>query len=284
MKKVLPAIFAMAICVQACAQTKPAASLDSNNTATNLGIKFSEQKLIAGSYSDMAVDKLNNIYLLTTESRQLKKLDKNADSCCVFNEVKNFGNPSSINVANPLKPLVFFKDYATVVMLDRFLAQRNIVNLRRQNIFSALAVAPSYDDNLWVYDAQQMKLKKISDQGALLFETADMRQILDEAPEPIAIFDSENAVYLYDPEKGFFIFDYYGAFIKSLPFKGWKDVSVNGNLMYGFADGKLQAYESKTLKLDTFPFALKETDKKVLVVNNNVFLLNETGVHVFSLN
>ncbi|HAN66531.1 MAG TPA: hypothetical protein DCQ34_09915, partial [Chitinophagaceae bacterium] len=71
-------------------------------------------------------------------------------------------------------------------------------------------MANSYDNQIWVFDEQEFKLKKISDDGRLLQESADLRQVLDTVPSPVMIMDSDNLVYVYDPSRGFYIFDYYG--------------------------------------------------------------------------
>ena len=39
----------------------------------------------------------------------------------VFNDVKKFGQATLIDVSNPLKVLLYYRDFATIVVLDRFL-------------------------------------------------------------------------------------------------------------------------------------------------------------------
>ena len=90
-------------------------------------------KTIKGDFTYFNVDNLDNVYLLT-KNNQLKKLNENGDSLAVFNDVKRYGNPDYIDVTNPLKTLLYYKNYSTVVVLDRLLTQRNSINLRKQNI------------------------------------------------------------------------------------------------------------------------------------------------------
>jgi hypothetical protein len=126
---------------------------------------------------------LDNIYLLTT-GNQLKKINNNGDSAGIFNDVKRYGNPSSIDVNNPLKILLYYKNYSTVVVLDRFLNMRNTINFRKQNIFTVNAISTSYDNNIWLFDEQNLKLKKIDDEGKVLQETIDWRNLFDTVPSP----------------------------------------------------------------------------------------------------
>ena len=137
---------------------------------------FRQLKIMKGDIVDFTVDNLDNIYILNSRN-QVKKFDSNGDSVAVYNDVKKFGQASLIDVSNPLKVLLYYKDFATVVMLDRFLNVVNVVDLRKQGILQAKAIGQSYDNKIWVYDEQEAKLKKIDEDGKLLQETADFFKV-----------------------------------------------------------------------------------------------------------
>ena len=265
-----------------CAQTKPVAgNIPSINSRSDSSFKF--ERSIPGNYIYLNVDILDNIYLITS-GNQLKKLDNNGDSIAAFNDVKKFGNPSLLDVNNPLKILLYYKNYATVVVLDRLLTQRNSINFRKQSIFSVQAIATSYDNNIWVFDEQDYKLKKIDETGKLLSESADMRQLVDSTPSPQLIIDSDNLVYLYDEKKGFYIFDYYGALKNTLPFLNWTDIAISRNKMMGFSNNMLYSYELKSLNLKTYrlPPFFKDYDA-IKAVNGKVYLLKKDAVEIYSV-
>jgi hypothetical protein len=228
---------------------------------------FQYLKTIKGGFSYFNVDNLDNIYLISN-SNQLKKLSSNGDSVAVFNDVKRYGNPSSIDVNNPLKVLLYYKNYSTVVVLDRLLTVRNTINFRKQNIFYVNSIS----------------LKKIDEEGRLLQETTGWRLLFDTVPSPTSIIDKNNFIYLYDPEKGFYIFDYYGSFKNKLSFLNWTNVEVNGTTMYGFSNNTLYSYELKSLNLREYKlpgFFSKAASVKVM--NGKVYLLNESGIDVYQI-
>lgn len=220
---------------------------------------FKFLRSIKGEFSWFNVDNLNNVYELTIDN-QLKKIDENGDSVAVFNDVKRYGNPYSVDVTNPLKILLYYKNFSTVVILDRLLTVRNTINFRDQNIFSVRAIATSYDNNIWIFDEQDYKLKKIDETGKMLQETTDWRSIFDFVPSPTRLIDRDNYVYLYDAEKGFYVFDYYSGFKKQLPFMDWSDVEVSGKNIYGFHNRTLYSYELNS-------FVLKEYKLPVFIGN-----------------
>ena len=244
---------------------------------------FQFLKTIKGDFTYLNVDNLDNIYLIT-KTNQLKKLNANGDSVAVFNDVKKYGNPDYVDVTNPLKSLLYYKNYSTVVVLDRLLTQRNTINLRKQNIFYVNNVTLSYDNYMWLFDEEDFRLKKIDEEGKLLQSSTDWRMLFDSVPAPVKIIDRDNYVYLYDPAKGFYIFDYYGGFKNRLAFLNWTNVEVNGTTVYGFEETKLYSYQLKSLQLKEYKLpAFFGKYISIKAMNGLVYLLNENGVDIYQI-
>lgn len=244
---------------------------------------FQYLKTINGSFTSFSVDNLDHIYLFSNNN-QLKKINEKGDSVAVFNDVKRYGNPSLIDVTNPLKILLYYKNYSTVVVLDRLLTIRNSINFRKQNIFYVNSITLSYDNNIWIFDEEDYKLKKINEEGKLLQETTGWRLLFDSVPSPVKIIDRDNFIYLYDPEKGFYIFDYYGSFKNRLPFLQWNNVEVSGKTMYGFNEGKLYSYELKSLTLKEYKLPdFFSSAASVKAMNGKVYLLKDSGIDIYRM-
>ena len=210
---------------------------------------FQLLRKLKGDFIEFTVDNLDNIYTLNSRN-QVKKYNANGDSVAVYNDVRKFGQASLIDVSNPLKILLYYRDFATVVVLDRFLNAVNVVDLRRLGIFQARAVGQSYDNKVWVYDDLENKLKKVDENGKLESETVDMRQVLGQAIGPVKIFDENRFVYLYDPQKAMYVFDYYGAMKNGILISGWENIKVAGRFIYGSKADSLYRYEIKTFLYD----------------------------------
>ena len=212
---------------------------------------FKLKTTIPGNYTYFNADMLDNIYLITAANR-LYKLSSKGDSIAVFNDVKKYGNPSYLDVSNPLKILVYYKSFSTVIVLDRLLSLRNSINLRQYSIFNVQSVATAYDNNFWLFDEQNIKIKKINEQGIVMLESTDLRQLVQEVPTATNLIDSDNELYLYDENKGFYIFDYYGTFKNKLPLLHWKNVAISKKTLYGFSDDKMYTYLLNTLQLKEY--------------------------------
>jgi hypothetical protein len=210
---------------------------------------FRHFRTISGDIESFAVDDLDNLYLLNSKN-QLKKLNANGDSTGVYNDVKRFGRATLIDVSNPLKILLYYKNFATVVSLDRFLQLKNIIDLRKQNIFQARAVCQSYDNKLWVYDEVENKLKKTDEDGKLLLETPDFRLLFNETIVPQTISDVNLNVYLYDSSRAVYVFDYFGTLKNKILINGWQNFKVSGNYIFGTKAGTLYRYEISSFRYD----------------------------------
>lgn len=263
------------------AQKRRSRPADADSIRTNA--VFHYEGSIPGAYTSLDVDILDNVYLITA-GNQLQKINAAGDSIAAYNDVTKYGNPTMVDVSNPLKILVYYRNFSTVVVLDRLLTLRNTINFRRQNIFTVKTLSTSYDNNIWIFDEQDFRLKKIDDDGRVLQETTDWRQLFDPAPLPETIIDRDNFVYLYDPLKGFYIFDYYGSLKNNLPFLNWQHINVSDNKLYGFVKDTLYSYELKSLMLR--PYALPSFFKgysDIKVMNGKVYLLKKEGIEIYKV-
>ena len=188
-------------------------------------------KTYTGNIADVAMDNLDNLYIISP-SGQIKKLNAAGDSVGIYNQAKNYGKLYTIDVSNPLKILLFYKDFSTIIVLDRLLANQSKIDLKSYSILNPSAIGNSYDNDIWVYDEFDNKLKKIDEQGNKLLETPDFRTIFDESIAPQKIFSENGLVYLADTTNGVFVFDNYGSFKKKIPIKNWQTIAIaNSNII-----------------------------------------------------
>lgn len=238
-------------------------------------------KTIKGDITAFTIDALDNIYLLSS-TNQVKKLNANGDSVAVYNNVKRFGQATLIDVSNPLKVLIYYRDFATLVMLDRFLNQVNIIDLRKQNIFQARAVGQSFDNKVWVYDEVENKLKKVDEEGKLMQETPDFRQLFNSAPSPQKIFDQDKFVYLYDSAQAVFVFDYYGSLKNKILIENWKNFKVAGRYIFGSKDNKLLRYDIGNFRIDEWNLPLQlQTAKAFNFSGTKLYTLQKDAIEIY---
>ncbi len=231
--------------------------------------------------SSFSVDNLGELFIINTNN-QLKKYNEKGDSVGVFNQVTKYGQLTYVEAQNPWKTILYYEQYATIVLLDKYLNVIASVNLRKNNIFKVQAVTTSYDNRIWLFDEQENKLKKIDETGKVLFESADFRLFLDTVPTPNKIIDADGYVYLYDPNLGLYKFDYYGKFLSRLPLLHLKTVSISGKFVYGIDDINLYRYSQLIPVPEEFVLheALQHASS-VKILNNKIYALKDNKLEIY---
>ena len=249
---------------------------------TNEEVSFHYMRSFPDPAADFSIDNLGNIYILSPGG-QLKKLLPNGDSAAIFNNVRKFGKVFSLDVSNPQKIILYYKNFGTIVVLDRLLNSRATLDLRMHNLLQVKAVGRAYDNNIWIFDDLEGKLKKISDEGRVIDQSADFRMLFDTMPSPSHIIDQDKRVYLYDPARGVYIFDYFGGFQSRIPFIGWTDFNVIDKTLFGRDDQYLYRYEPSSLRLQHYaiPGFMKQA-QKILIAPGFVYLLQDGLIKTYA--
>ena len=178
---------------------------------------------IGENITNFTTDNLGNLFLVN-KAQQVKKLSSTFDSIGTYNDVRRYGELAYVDAANPLKVLLFYRDFMTIIVLDRLMNVRNTIDLRQSNILQCSAIANAYDNNIWLFDELDFKIKKIDETGKPLMESADFRILFDNPPRPRRLEDFDKYLYAYDSTRGLLLMDYYGAYKKLIPLKGLKNL------------------------------------------------------------
>jgi len=199
-----------------------------------------------GDIADAIVDNLGNLYIVASNG-QIRKFNAAGDSVAVYNQVRNYGKLFTVDVSNPLKILLFYKDFCSIVVLDRFLASIATVNLKSLDILQPAAIGLSYDNNIWVFDEYDNKLKKINEQGKLLQESSDFRIALNQSLTPQRILNDNGLVFLADTASGVYVFDNYGSFKRKIPLVNWESIAVNRDQVISTGKESIIIYNTTTM-------------------------------------
>lgn len=246
-------------------------------------LKMDSVGYLVGKFRMFEVDVLGNIYTVG-QNDQLRKYSQKGDSLGIWNDIRRYGKPTALDVSNPMRVLIFFQPFSTVVLLDRLLTFRHAINLRKSNIFSASCIGNAYDNRIWVFDELEYRLKKLDDDGRILFESADWRLLFDRAPTPQKVMDHRNELFFVDSARGLYVFDYYGSFRRSDPAFRSENSGISRTLLYGFQGDSLslinpeeERSESRKIQTSVSKAAVKR------IQNGKLYVLEEDGIRIFQL-
>ncbi len=241
-------------------------------------------KKITGNYKDVEVDNLGNVYLISN-TNQIIKFNNNLDSVLTFNNIIRLGNIAKLDVTNPLKILVFYKDFTTIVVIDRFFNITNTIDLRKNNLQQISTIATSYDNKIWLFDEVDNKLKKIDDNGYILLESVDCRMLFDTTFLPLKIIDDNGKIYLANTTQTIAIFDYYGALknkYNNTP--SYTNLQVANNQILYITEAGITFYNYFLHK-----FFVKKFDnslfspKKIVLLTNKLYCITELFLYVWNV-
>ncbi|MBN8702133.1 MAG: hypothetical protein J0M08_03655 [Bacteroidetes bacterium] len=242
-------------------------SLKSDNTF-QLKSNFNYQDI---SYFE--ADYLNNIYLLSNNIVQ--KRDINGNVMRTFNN-KNLGNIFSIDASNPLKNLIFYKEFRTILFLDNTLTLNGGPYLLDDSgIHQPLLACSSFNNSIWVYDQQNFELVRLSVDLKITHRTGNIVQLTQVRNiNPNFMVEYNNLLYLNDPAQGIFVFDIFGTYKKLIPIKISNHFQITEDYVLFCKNDSLWSYNftsfDKTfLTTDTALIKVKKTKDYLITFSKN---------------
>ena len=195
--------------------------------------------------------------------------------------LKRSGNISTIDAGDPMKVLVFYKDLSLISFLDNFLAEESSIQLMDFGLDQAEVVCKALNNGIWVYDVKQDKLVKISSALKVDVEILNIQRIIGESFAPTQMLERNNGLYLNDPQKGIFVFDNYGAFIRKIPEANISKFNVIENFITFRRNNDIFSLNKETLEL--FKIYSDSTMTDFSITEKKLYILNADSLHIYKL-
>ncbi len=191
----------------------------------------------------LTTDKLGNVFVVI--GNQLLQFDVKGKPLANFSR-SNLGDLRTVDASNPMKILLFYPDFAQLVILNSKLSEQSTINLRASGINQPIVAAVSENDGYWLYDNEDDQLKKLNLNLQVSFQSGNLSQLLGYKVQPKFLVEAGGSLYLNNPTTGILVFDQFGTFYKLLPFKGVNFFQVVDNNLLFIRENKLIRYDSKT--------------------------------------
>jgi hypothetical protein len=197
---------------------------------------------INGGTDQFTTDNLGNAYLVNGSS--IQKFDDAGKFQKEFSN-KNFGAISSADATNPLRIVLFYRDFNRVIFLDNTMSQNGEpVQLESLGFFSTTLVASSHDNGLWLYDQQNFELIRLNQNLQVELRTGNLSQLLGiDTLQPDFLLEKDNRLFLDNPSSGVLVFDIYGTYSKTIPVKVSRSLQVADDHLLYYGKGKMHSIE-----------------------------------------
>ena len=173
--------------------------------------------LVNDKSAHIKIDDFGNTYVIT--KTEILKYTINGLFVKSFS-AKRYGSIDFVDVTNPLKILVYYKDFQQILFLDNQLtAASNMISLENLGLEQTSLVCTSVNNSFWLFDKQNNSLLRFNEKSNQLVKIDNLKRVLDMDLKPNFLKEKNNYVYLNCPDEGILVFDMYGSFLKTLPIK-----------------------------------------------------------------
>lgn len=228
----------------------------------------------------VAVDNLLNVYSLS--DTEIKKYNRQDTLFTRFSEL-NYGEIYSADFSNPMRITVFYRDFNKLIILDNTLNYlRNPIDLVEDGFNQIHAVCSSYDGGIWMYSRENFTLDRYTINLQKDRSVPNLNTIIDSDLEVVSMLEKDNRLYLLADNGTLYIFDIFGAYIKSLPFEIEKEFAVFSNIVYWLKNDVLHAYDLSMFTERSISLPVKGV-KAFSIHSNRVVLLATDKLAVYSI-
>jgi len=168
--------------------------------------------------SSVVIDQFGKIYLI--EGGDLTKLNSQLENQGSFSDPA-WGQISHLSVLNPMNPLLFYRDYGQVRILDNRLNESQSFNLFDLGLIDPTLVGQSDEESIWVFDQSLNQLLRVDLRSLkILNRSLNLSQILPDSVKYVALACGFNRNVLRSESGHYLVFDAFGSLDQTLLRKG----------------------------------------------------------------
>jgi hypothetical protein len=244
---------------------------------------LAQTKTIAKGGKQIAIDALDNVYVLSTQN-ELLKYDAKGTLLQRYSQTRA-GEITSFDVRNPLRILVYYADFQQIVVLDNMLSQVASYSFADNLQRHFVAVASAGDNHFWAFDSLVPQLVMCNWQGKELFSSVNLSSLADTLLVPKRLYTSDENIFLLTADNKVLMFDRFGAWRNT-----WKLDKKNtlfafaGNTIYGVVSKFIFSYRQAEAPKIIMQISKDFVPTQFAVGDKILALLNEKAVLLQSIN
>lgn len=226
------------------------------------------------------IDNLSNIYLLNNDV--IQKYDPQGTPMKSYSN-KSLGKISTVDAVNPMKVLLFYRNFLQIVFLDNTLSQNgDPVSVQALGYPQAQLVCTSHNNGIWVYNQQNFELVRLNQDLQPINQTGNLARLLDVELKPNYMVEYNNRLYLNNPSTGILVFDVFGTYNKTIPLKGLSGFQFKEEQLVFYQQGHLNSFNMLTLE-QSISVVPDSTAQAVLLGNHKLYSVSKETLGIYLL-
>ncbi len=250
---------------------------------------FTFETLLSQSYIDtyqlnevniFDMDNLGNMYFVN--GNKILKTDLDFIRLYDYSD-KTYGDISFIDVSNPFRILVFYKDFNVLVFLDNKLAVlKSPIFLDELNYYSIDAICNSTYESFRIYDSQNSSVNTISKDLLTTQKGTNLYSLVSEQ-KAVKLKEANNFVFISFENNNIIVLDKFANYVNSFYYEDLVDFDCINDELYLLGKQEIVAYNMKKEKVFDFGFNISAI-KSFKVKSNVLYLRNANSLVCFKIN
>ena len=261
------------------------------NALLVLGISNNALSQQSSKYKLLEVPKNNQIeidqygYFYIIDQDNLIKYDSEGHTLYHYSN-KLLGNIDQIDISNPLRPLLFYKDQGLIIVLDNTLSQqKEPISLNELGLYQTSCIANSnFDNGIWLYDIDVNEIIKINHLSQVNYRSGNLSVLIPNIEFPILNLKEKNRKLYVVTRNKIFVMDQFGSLLSVITLSAEKGLIIKEKNIITYDGNAICQFDILDFKIDTL---LKTKEYfKIMKLENNIVAVskNRSRINYVNLN
>jgi hypothetical protein len=226
-------------------------------------------------------DPLGNVYII--KNNHLVKFARDYTRAAEYTNLF-LGKIHSIDVSDPLRILIYYRDHNQVVWVDNFLSEiRSPIWLDDLGVDQARLVCSSNQGGFWIFNGLNNQLQYFDVNLQFVHESMTLNSLTSPDIQPTYMLEKNRMVYLNVPGFGILVFDLFGNYSKTIPVEVADEFQVTDLNLYYFKTGELFSVDLQTYHTTKLPLPVENGFIKVEMQPDFLYLFSHQGYSVYQI-
>ena len=261
------------------------------NALLLLGISNNALSQQSSKYKLLEVPKNNQIeidqygYFYIIDQDNLIKYDSEGHTLYHYSN-KLLGNIDQIDISNPLRLLLFYKDQGLIIVLDNTLSQqKEPISLNELGLYQTSCIANSnFDNGIWLYDIDVNEIIKINHLSEVNYRSGNLSVLIPNMEFPILNLKEKNRKLYVVTRNKIFVKDQFGSLLSVITLSAEKGLIIKEKNIITYDGNAICQFDILDFKIDTL---LKTKEYfKIMKLENNIVAVskNRSRINYVNLN
>ena len=259
------------------------------NALLLLGISNNALSQQSSKYKLLEVPKNNQIeidqygYFYIIDQDNLIKYDSEGHTLYHYSN-KLLGNIDQIDISNPLRLLLFYKDQGLIIVLDNTLSQqKEPISLNELGLYQTSCIANSnFDNGIWLYDIDVNEIIKINHLSQVNYRSGNLSVLIPNMEFPILNLKEKNRKLYVVTRNKIFVMDQFGSLLSVITLSAEKGLIIKEKNIITYDGNAICQFDILDFKIDTL---LKTKEYfKIMKLENNIVAVSKNSSRINYVN